>query len=316
MKRFILFPFLVFTLSFHLLSQQLPLFTQYRENATIINPGAMESDFLVNQQNFTIGSSFRSQWTGLEGAPRTRILRGSFVSNGYGGAQLLAGASILSDRTGPTSLTGIYGRIGAVISNDPEYFGISLGLSGGLVQFKYNATEAVLHEDGDVVGESTYAQLFPDIGFGVYAYQTVGDGNTLYGGISVPQLLGLDLKFTEENGEFDIKRIQHFYANIGLIKYFSDGDGFVEPSLWVKYAPNVPINTDFNLRVQLPGSLWIGTGISTAKNFHLDVGFNLGDNVGFDNLIKLGYGYDYSFSDFGPFVGSTHELNLTYSFSN
>jgi type IX secretion system PorP/SprF family membrane protein len=313
MKRRILVPFLVF-FALALEAQQLPLFTQYRENATLINPAAMESDFLSAAQNMTFGVSIRSQWSGISGGPKTKVLRGSYVNSQSSGAAFMAGGHIISDVTGPTGVTGIYGRAGAVISGDPEYSGISLALSGGLVQYKIDANEIRVRDQDDAIATQSYSQLHPDVGFGVYAYQTLGQGNMIYGGISVPQILGLDLAFTDENGDFSVKRVQHFYGHVGLYKFFRDGENFIEPSVWFKYAPNAPMNADFNLRVQLPGSLWVGSGASTAKNFHLDLGFNLGDNVGFDNLLKIGYGYDYSFSAFGPFVGSTHELNLSISF--
>ena len=313
MKRLYFLPFLLlFALALE--AQQLPLFTQYRENATLLNPAAMESDFLASAQNMTFGVSIRSQWNGISGGPRTRVLRGSYVNADGSGAAFMAGGHIISDITGPTGVTGIYGRAGAVISTDPEYGGIALALSGGLVQYKIDADEIKLRDDGDVLGTQSFSQLHPDVGVGVYAYQVLGDGDMIYGGISVPQVLGLDLAFTSDNGEFGITRVQHYYGHLGFYKFFRDGENFVEPSVWLKYTPNTPLNADFNLRVQLPGSIWVGTGLSTAKNFHLDLGFNLGDNVGFDNLVKFGYGYDYSFSAFGPFVGSTHELNLAISF--
>jgi type IX secretion system PorP/SprF family membrane protein len=313
MKRHLVLPFLML-IGLTIQAQQLPLFTQYRENATLLNPAAMESDFLSAAQNMTFGVSIRSQWTDIAGAPKTRVLRGSYVNSQTSGAAFMAGGHIISDITGPTGVTGIYGRAGAVISSDPEYGGIALALSGGLVQYRIDADEIVLRDQGDVLGTQSYSQLHPDVGVGIFAYQVLGDGDMIYGGISVPQVLGLDLAFTDENGEFGVQRVQHFYGHVGLYKFFRDGETFLEPSVWFKYTPNVPFNADFNLRVKLPGSIWVGTGLSTAKNFHLDLGFDLGDNVGFDNLLTFGYGYDYSFSAFGPFVGSTHELNLAISF--
>lgn len=315
MNKFMIVSLCLFFVS-ALKAQQLPMFTQYRDNATIINPAAMESDFLANAQNFSFGASIRSQWRDIPGAPVTRVLRGSYINTEFSGATIMAGGHILSDVTGPLSTTGIYGRFGTVISNDPEYSGIALALSGGLVQFKVDANEIRVNDPDDLVSQQSRVQLQPDLGVGVYAYQTVGDGNMLYGGISVPQIMGLDLTYTDSEGEFSIKRIQHFYAQVGLYKFLRDGESFVEPSLWVKYVEGAPINADFNLRVQLPGSIWIGAGISTANNFHLDTGFNLGQNVGFDHLFRVGYGFDYSYSGFGPFVGATHEINVTYSFEN
>jgi hypothetical protein len=39
-------------------AQQLSLFTQYRENATILNPAAVESDFLAYGQSKTLGATY------------------------------------------------------------------------------------------------------------------------------------------------------------------------------------------------------------------------------------------------------------------
>lgn len=315
MTGFKFFPLILFLLiSSFVSAQQLPLFTQYRENATILNPAAMESDFLSQGYNLTFGAAIRNQWSDYAGGPRTKTLRASYINTEHSGAALLAGGHIISDITGPTGLFALYGRIGAVISPDPEYSGISLAISGGVGQYKIDAEKIRLLDIGDPVGTQTRTQLYPDVGFGIYAYQTVGDGNMLYGGVSVPQVLGLDLSFTDENGQFAISRVRHYYGQLGFYKFFADGDGFLEPSAWVKYTPGAPINVDLNLRVQLPGSIWIGTGISSAMNFHMETGFNLGDNVGFDNLLKIGYGFDYSFSQFGPFTGSTHEIIVTTSF--
>ncbi len=293
-------------------AQQLSLFTQYRENATLINPAAIEGDYFAYGQNMTFGVSYRSQWVGLANGPRTQTLRGSYLNTEYSGVTLLAGGHLINDQTGPTGFTGVYGRIGGVVSGDPEYSGLSIALSAGLVQYRVDASKIRLRDPNDVIGEQDQAQLFPDVGLGIYYYQMVGDGDFFYTGVSVPQVIGLDLTFQDENGEFYTKRVQHFYGLLGFYKFFDD-DSFLEPSVWVKYAPNAPINADINLRYQMPSSFWIGTGVSTGGNFHMDAGVIIGQNT-FDNTIRIGYGFDYSFSSFGPTAGSTHEINLTFSF--
>lgn len=296
-------------------AQQLSLFTQYRENATIINPAAMESDFLAFGQNMTLGANYRSQWNGISGNPRTQAVRFSFMGDGSG-ASLLAGGYLMNDQTGPTGFTGVYARVGAVISGDPEYSGIAVALSGGMVQYRVNSDEFNLRDPNDVLGMNSQTEIFPDVGAGIYFYQMLSgamDGDMFYAGLSVPQVAGIDLTFKNDNGEFAVQRIQHFYGMAGLYHFFRN-DGFLEPSLWVKYVDGAPLNADLNLRYQTPNALWIGTGISSAGNFHFEAGFNLGENVGLYNNIKIGYGYDYSFSSFGPTVGDTHELQISYSF--
>lgn len=305
-----LLPVMLVLFSIALQGQQLSLFSQYRENAVIINPAAMESDFLAFGHNMTFGASYRAQWVGLASGPRTQTLRMSFVNKRYAGVTPLFGGHIINDQTGPTGFTGVYGRIGGVVTSDPEYGGFAIALTAGAVQYRVKASELVLRDPGDAVGSANQTSIFPDVGLGLYFYQMVGDGNFFYSGLSVPQALGLDLTFKNENGEFYTKRVQHIYGTLGFYKFFGD-DGFLEPSLLFKYAPNAPINVDVNLRYQIPGSLWVGAGVSTAKAIHLETGFLLGGNLGFDNTFRIGYGFDYSFNSFGPSVGSTHEINLT-----
>lgn len=303
--------------SFQIFAQQLSLFTQYRENQSIINPASVSGSYLTHQQNLTFGASYRAQWAGLENAPTTATLRGEYLYTGGGTVSLIAGGYLINDQTGPTGFTGLYGRIGGLLSSDPEYAGISIGLSAGAVQYRVNTSEITLRDEGDILSGDDQNKLFPDVGVGVFAYSQLDnggffDGDYLYGGISIPQAIGLDLTFKEASGEFYTKRVQHFYGMLGLYKFFSN-DGFIEPSVWVKYVANAPINVDVNLRYQMAENFWIGAGGASSKAMHVETGILLGDNIGLDNTLRIGYGFDYNFSTFGPYARGSHEINISYS---
>ncbi|MCB0521644.1 MAG: PorP/SprF family type IX secretion system membrane protein [Saprospiraceae bacterium] len=303
-------------ITFQLSSQQLSLFTQYRENQTILNPAAPGSNYLGYGQNLTFGASYRVQWQGFDNAPTTGVLRGEYLYESGSSFNLLSGGYLIHDQTGPTGFTGLYGRLGGVLSDDPEYGGLSVGLSVGAVQYRVKTSDLRLRDQNDIVATDDQNRIYPDVGLGVFAYRQFDggllDGDYLYGGVSVPQVIGLDLSFKDEDGKFYTKRVQHYYAMIGMYKFFSDR-GFIEPSIWVKYVHNTPINIDFNLRYQLAQNFWVGVGGATAKTMHVELGFLLGENLGFDNTLKIGYGFDYSFSTFGPYTGGSHEINITYS---
>lgn len=298
-----------------LFAQQLSLFTQYRENATILNPAALESDFFSFGQNFTIGASYRSQWVGISGNPRTQTLRLNYLNKDMTGVALMFGGHLINDQTGPTGFTGAYGRIAGVLSGDVEYNGFVIGLSAGAVQYRVNASKIILRDPNDDLGTQNKSQFYPDLGLGIFFYQTLNggmfDNDYVYAGISIPQVFGLDLTFQTEDGEFTTKRVQHIYGNFGLYKFFNN-DSFLEPSVWVKYAPGAPINADLNVRYHLPTSFWVGTGASLAGTAHLEAGFEIGS--GQENTVRIGYGFDYSFNSFGPTAGSTHEINIAIAF--
>jgi type IX secretion system PorP/SprF family membrane protein len=297
-----------------LFAQQLSLFTQYRENATLINPAAMESDYLTSEgdYNMTFGANYRRQWAGLEGTPETQTIRYSYINNRLSGATFTAGGYVVNDQTGPTGFTGMYGRVGTVIGRNPEYAGISVALSAGFVSYRVRSSDLVVRDAGDPLTGVDQGQSHPDVGLGIYAYNYAGDDHLFYGGISVPQLLGFDLTYTNDNGEFDVTRQRHFYG-MGGWYWFTGKDSYLELSTWIKYVDGAPLNADVTVRYQLPSAPYMGVGLSTAGNFHFEAGVNVGQSTNADTNFRIGYGYDYSFSSFGPTVGGTHELQIAVS---
>ena len=319
MKK-ILFLFVLIILGEQAIAQHLPLFTQYREQAGIINPAAVHSDYFIYEHNVAFGGSYRKQWAGIDAAPTTQTLHGQYMYTERGSFSWIAGGYLVNDQTGPTGFTGAYGRIAGIITDDPYYGGLSFGMSFGAVQYRVDAKEIRLRELNDILTADNQAKIFPDFSLGAYFYKQLDgggflDGNHVYAGVSVPQVFGLDLDFKDDAGEFSTKRVQHFYGLLGMYAYLND-DSFLEPSVWIKYAPNVPLNVDFNLRYQMQSNFWLGTGLSTAGTFHLELGYVAADFIREDSNFKIGYGFDYSFNSFGPEAGSTHEINLAYTFEH
>ncbi len=299
-------------------AQQIPLFTQYRENFAAINPAALPPDFFSDGHHIAFGVSYRRQWNGLPNAPTTQVLHGEWFENEYSGFHPMAGGYLLNDQTGPTGFTGLYAKGGGIFSSDMRYSGIAVALSLGAVQYRINTSELQLHDANDIRAAQDRAQLYPDVGMGVFAYQKLEadgfDGDYLYGGVSIPQVLGLDTRFTDPtNGNFSIRRMQHFFANLGWYHFIGESS-FLEFSAYGKYVHGVTPNFDLNVRYQMASSFWLGMGSSTAGNLHSELGIIIGKNMGTDANFKIGYGFDYSFQSFGPYVGATHEINLGYAF--
>jgi type IX secretion system PorP/SprF family membrane protein len=296
-------------------AQQIPLFTQYREMHGILNPAAVPYGFLTNQNKTSIGVLNRRQWLNMPNPPTTQILRGEHFAADRTGVALLAGGYLINDQTGPTGFTGLYGRIAGVITNDADVGGVSFGLSLGGVQYRLKTTELKLRDDGDVRAMDDRTTIYPDLSIGAFWYQKFPDlsDDYVYAGVSVPQMMGLDLNVTDVDKTLHYQRVRHYYASAGWYHFFEEGS-FLEPSVWVKYVKNVPLNVDFNLRYQAANTFWVGAGSSLTGNIHAELGFILGKNVGFDSNFRVGYGFDYSSQTYGSFVGTTHEVNLSYSF--
>ncbi len=294
------------------MAQQLPLFTQYRENHSFLNPATMNNDLLLYEYKLSAGLSYRSQWTSFNNTPVTQTARVEYFSNKTNNT---FGFQMINDQTGPTGLTGGYVRAAYLLNGDDDRWGINLGLMGGLVQYRIKIDEINFRDDGDIVAADQATRWYPDFGIGLYFYQTLNYGDRLYGGISMPQVFGLNSVFEDDNKEaFSINRVRHYYGMLGLYKYLNE-QHFLEPSIWLKYVPNAPIQADFNLRFQYNDVFWMGGGVSTSGTLHIEVGVLAGALFSlYDRHLKIGYGFDHTFKNFGPFYGSTHEVNITYAF--
>ncbi len=311
MQKLITFCCILF-LGSQLFAQQLPLFSQYQDNYMAINPAMVSRDYLIHEDNLSFGASHRNQWADFENSPQTQLIRGEYLyENGSFG--LLTGGYLINDQTGPTGLTGLYGRIGGILAGDPYYGGIALGLSLGVVQYRVDTRELNLRDQDDIVAADNQQQLFPDVGFGLYYYRRLESGDDLvYAGVSIPQTIGLDTEFQDETGNFFLKRMQHFYAQAGIFHFLED-ESYLELAGWAKYVQGAPVNVSVNFRYQTNAAIWIGVGGSTAGSAHAETGVLIGERAGFNSNIRIGYGFDYNFSSFGPAAGVTHEISVSYS---
>ncbi len=299
-------------------AQQMPLFTQYREMQGVINPAAINYGYFTDHHKGSIGVSFRRQWLEMEGPPTTQILRGEYFAADHTGVTMLTGGYLINDQTGPTGFTGLYGRIAGVITSDAEYGGLSFGLAAGGVQYRIKTTELKLHDPGDIRATQDRTQFYPDLSLGAFWYQRLdglADDDYVYAGASIPQVMGLDLSVPTgiSQKEVRLQRVRHYYAQAGWYHFLGEGT-FIEPSVWLRYVPNAPLSVDLNVRYQAGGNFWVGAGGSIQGNFHAETGFIFGKNMGADSNVKVGYGFDYSTKTYGPFVGTTHEINLSFAF--
>lgn len=293
-------------------SQQLPLFTQYREYYSTLNPASLNIDYLTSsaEYNVSFGLSYRTQWLNKRFGPRTAMARGEFLGE-LGNVEIILGGQVATDDTGPTGFKGAYGRFGFIIG-DAYTSGLSVGFSVGLLQHRIDGDKLNFFDPGDILEDVVLSKTIPDIGAGVFYFNRFGTRESIfYAGASVPQALGIDLLFEEIlNSEVRLTRIRHFYGIVGFLKETNIGQ-FLDLSAWIKYVPNAPVNVDVNARYQLHERFWIGAGISSSKSVHLEAGYVIDTQ---SQRLKIGYGHDSNFTSFRPYFGATHELNISYSF--
>ena len=299
----------------NLIAQQLPLFTQYREYHSYINPASISQDYFWQGYNVSLGASHRRQWTGLAESPTSIFFKGEYLLHTKASFDLSLGGYLLSMDTSPIRTNGVYGKIAALFTEDPYYGAFSLGFTIGALQYGVATDELIpFHTNDASIAMGNERQRTPDVGFGVYYYKQFRagllEGDVLYGGVSIPQLLGATVNFGNTSNGFIIEQKRHFYGVAGYYKYL-DQSSFIEPSVWIRYVPNVPIQIDFLARYQKNRSFWVGVGAATSKTMHLEGGLFIGDNSG-PSSFKVGYGFNYYLGGYGAVFGSAHEINVSF----
>lgn len=290
--------FLVAQLTF---GQQLPIFSQYQEGDHFTNPALLSNSLLKHDLYSTASLVYRNQWTGVEDAPRTSMGR---FEQWNDDCNLFYGGSLIYDETGPTSLMGLYGKMGYGVEINRNWM-LSVALSGGIVQYRIKASDLNFLEEGDIA-QNNEVRLYPDLGAGAVLYFE----KKYFIGFSVPQIIGLNTAFNDTNNDFNIERIRHYYMTAGGL--FPIDENWIELSFYGKYVPNVPTLVGVNFRYDREEMFWIGAGGSTAGAVSLEAGliFDIGN---YWSLLRVGYGLTNYFSEFNLNYGFVHELKASYS---
>lgn len=280
--------------SWALSSQQLAHFTQFYLNEYIINPGAGGT-----KEYFDVKSSYRYQWVGVNDAPRTFTL--SLDGPVTKKKNMGLGGYIYSDVTGPTRRTGfkLSYSYNFLITDEIK---LSFGLAGGMMQFAVDGSEIQLADANDVAfGNQLTNAYTPDAAFGAYLYS-----DDFYVSLSIPQLIGTELRFTDTYSNSMNKLENHYYFNAGY--KFHVNDWVLEPFGQVKYIPPTDPQIDLGGRVIYNDKIWLGGTYRTEDAAAVFVGLHLVENFVFS------YSYDIITSDVSDVSSGTHEVVLGLRF--
>ncbi len=293
--------------------QQLPLLTYYREHHALINPGTLyyENYTSNSQQNISVGAAFRQQWVGIRDAPRTEALRFEHVLRDR---NMLYGGVLLRDEIGLTDLTGGYLRFAYQIKLDDESSFISIGTNVGYFFYRYQPLKGKTRDPNDLTAYTRNQQGVLDFSLGVFMNKKFSENDILYAGASIPQLLTHN--FTRELID-PVNRYKHYYALLGYYHFFGDDiddRSFIEPSVWLRYVPYIPLQIDANMRFNVQ-KIWVGAGVAMSPVggvsfdiMHAEAGVRFLYN---GSVFKIGYGTDISTNNASTRLGATHEINIS-----
>ncbi|MGI4874160.1 MAG: PorP/SprF family type IX secretion system membrane protein [Janthinobacterium lividum] len=285
-------------------AQQVAQHSQYMNNNYLINPAVAGTEDYID-----VKFSFRQQWTGIEGAPRTYyVSANSSLGSLYTQKKRTLydwrkgfhaiGGIIYRDETGPTSATAVYGSYTYNLALT-RTMRLALGASLGVQQYAIDGS--MLHYyNVNTVGVSEAARV-PDASIGMWLYTP-----NFFVGVSTAQLLGnqLDLGYSNASNSITHNKLErHYFATLGVRLPLND-DVSIVPSVLVKYMSPAPISADFNVKLKIKDALFLGASYRTNDAFTGMVGVN------FSPVASLSYSYDVGTSDLAGYNSGSHEVLL------
>ena len=271
-------------------AQQLPQFTQYMYNTISVNPA-----YAGNRDAISIVGLHRSQWSGLEGAPKTQTLS---IHSPLSNEKVGLGLSVINDNAGYENYTYAYGDFSYTINVNASTT-LSFGLKAGVSY--YNLDEELLMEypDEPFFNDDSFNRWTPNFGAGLFL-----SSQDWYLGLSAPKVINND---NNEHREYVALEQVHYYLTGGYVFDLNDRLK-LRPTSLLKYTSGAPLSVDISSTFIYDEKVYLGA------NYRIDDA--IGAFVDFQVIpaLRIGYAYEYSISDLQPYTSGSHEILMIYEF--
>lgn len=280
-------------ISFSLLAQQDPQFSQNMHNHITVNPG-----FAGVRGTWVVSGIYRNQWQGMEGAPETYAfsvdapLRIGYADGGVG-------LNLMSDRLGMQ--THLHLMLNYAYKLKFSFGVMSVGAKIGIVNSKIEG-EYHFVEGGDsndpALNKEEVSKIMFDAGMGVFL-----SGDRYYAGVAVSHLTRPEMT-VGETGRFFWTR--HLFLTGGYAFHLSPQ--------W-KLQPSVFMKTDFiSAQYSINSNFIYNERYWGGVSYRYEEAVSFMGGVELKNGLNVGYSYDWNTGNVGRHLGGSHEVTLSYSF--
>lgn len=289
---------LLFAITKVVTAQQDPQYTQYMYNPTSINPA-----YAGNRGVMSIIGLHRSQWVGLEGAPRTQSLS---IHTPMENSRVGLGLSLVNDDLGPTNETYFAADFSYTMPvTDNARF--SMGIKGGahLLNVDFNKLD-IFDGTDQTFANNIDNRLSPTIGLGLY-YHT----NKFYLGLSTPNILMTQHFDSDNSTTFISEERIHYFATAGYVFDLNENIKF-KPATLVKVVNGSPLQVDLTANFLFREKLVLGAAYRWSAALSGLIGFQLNDQI------MIGFAYDRETTELGNtlFNDGSYEVFLRFELFN
>jgi type IX secretion system PorP/SprF family membrane protein len=275
-------------------SQTDPNFSQ-----TILNPSVFNSGYVGSNNAINFIGMYRSQWTGIDGAPETY----SFTMDTPLGIEsenhMGLGLTFLSDRIGAVDESFVTVDFSYTLKMN-ETLKLGFGVKGGGSMYKVDFSKLNIYDPNDGVLYNTNNKIYPVFGVGAFLYED----KTWYLGLSSPNIL--ETSYFENASSSNASKKSTFYLMGGYVFDLNE-DLQLKPAMLTKMVIGAPLAIQLSSSVRYMGKFDIGIGYQFNAELSTLAGFQINDNI------YAGYAYDLNTGGLRGYNGSSHGIILKYN---
>ncbi|MHC5309848.1 PorP/SprF family type IX secretion system membrane protein [Myroides sp. LJL116] len=275
-------------------AQQDPQYTQYMYNHAKINPA-----YAGSVDNLGIYGQYRTQWVGLEGAPKSvnASITSPIAQSGLG-----LGVHFQNDKVGAMNSNTFAIDLSYTINLSWNYklaFGVKG--SGNILDVNYDKLH-IFNPSDPVTQNNVNNKFSPNIGAGVFLYS-----ENAYVGFSIPALVSNTIY--DANHIKTLKERAHYYLTGGYVFDFNQ-TWKLKPATLLKAVEGAPLQVDVSLNTMFKDKFTLGV----AYRWDAAVSFLAGFQV--DNTIFIGYSYDTDTTKLAHYNNGSHEIFMRFDLFN
>ena len=279
-------------------AQQDAQYTQYMYNTVSINPA-----YAGSRGHLSIAGLHRSQWVGLDGAPKTQTLN-LHTPLGYRGVGM--GLSIVNDQIGPTSETYFDLDFSYTIQTSAEgRLSFGLKASAHLLDIRFSELNQNIGSPGGpdpTLQQDIQNRFSPNVGGGVY-YHT----EKFYAGLSVPRIL--ETTHFDSSSVSTAREQMHLYFITGYVFEMNAFWKF-KPTLLTRVVQGAPLQLDLSANFMYNDKFIMGAAYRWDAAVSAMAGFQISPSF------LIGIAYDREVTELGQaiFNDGSFEVILRYDF--
>jgi type IX secretion system PorP/SprF family membrane protein len=309
MKKILLIAGLSLALGFKANAQQDAQYSQYMFNGIYINPA-----YAGYKEQLNLHSFYRTQWTGVPGAPKSFSLAVDAIAND---GNVGLAFQIASDKLGAQNNLSAYGSYAYRIRLNPDGSSrLAIGLSVGILQTGLNASLLTTNDPETDMPAGTQNKIAPDARAGVFY-----SNSRFYAGLSFDNLI---VQYINTHSTYVPQTKLHYYLTAGMLVPI-DENFQLKPSFLLKDDLGGPTSLDLNTFLMYKEIIWIGGSYRSRVNIY-DKSY-LQKNLLYRNAIvgavelfpikglRIAYAYDFSIGPLQGYSSGTHEISVGFTFN-